>query len=289
MAFINENRASREFDLRNKVNDDVPVKVIREKNYMAIPKKDLVVGDIIMLEVGEEVPADAEVLEAVSFQVNEAMLTGESEPNTKTPAGSSEHHEDTTYPSHLLYRGTLVSDGNAVSRITAVGDSTELGRIGEMVTKEDEEDTPLNHQLQRLSDWIGVIAFIVAFLLVAALVSRGVIAGDIILSAGQWVFTAILGLSAGIALIPVWLPIVYTGLSLIGRKTEPPSWLEEEGIGLWLKALGIGAVIFAAVTGIVYAAGIIPQRTLTMASDAHRKRAARIFHACRHHHCRGSS
>ena len=259
MAFINENRASREFDLRNKVNDDVPVKVIREKNYMAIPKKDLVVGDIIMLEVGEEVPADAEVLEAVSFQVNEAMLTGESEPNTKTPAGSSEHHEDTTYPSHLLYRGTLISDGNAVSRITAVGDSTELGKIGEMVTKEDEEDTPLNHQLQRLSDWIGVIAFVVAALLVAALVSRGVIAGDIALSSGQWVFTAILGLSAGIALIPVWLPIVYTGLSLIGRETEPPSWLEEEGIGLWLKALGIGAVLFAVFTAIGYVAGIIPR------------------------------
>jgi Ca2+-transporting ATPase len=261
MAFINENRASREFDLRNKVNDDTPVKVIRGGTYMAVPKKDLVVDDIVMVEVGEEIPADAEVLEAVSFQVNEAMLTGESEPNIKAPAGSSEAQGETTYPSHMLYRGTLVSDGNAVCRVTAVGDSTELGRIGEMVTKEDEEETPLNQQLQRLSDWIGVIAFIVAFLLIAALITRGVITGDIVLSAGQWIFTAILGLSACVAFIPVWLPIVYTGLSLTGREVEQPSWLEGEGIKLWLKAIGIGAALFAALTGASYAAGIIPRET----------------------------
>lgn len=259
MAFINESRASREFDLRNKVRDDVPVKVIREQTYTAVPKKDLVVGDIVLLETGEEVPADAEVLEAISFQVNEAMLTGESEPNIKAPADSTEQYEETTYPSHMLYRGTLVSEGNAVTRVIAVGDSTELGRIGEMVTRKDDDDTPLNQQLQRLSNWIGVIAFIVATLLVAALVTRGVITGEIALSAGQWVFTVILGLSACIALIPVWLPIVYTGLSLTGLKIEPPSWMQEEGKGLWLKSLGIGAAIFASFSGIVYLAGIIPR------------------------------
>jgi len=76
LAFVNEYQASREFDILNKVNDEVPIKVIRNGNYTTVPKKDLVVGDIVILETGEEIPADGRVLEAVSFEVDESRFTG---------------------------------------------------------------------------------------------------------------------------------------------------------------------------------------------------------------------
>ncbi|MDD1444435.1 HAD-IC family P-type ATPase, partial [Dolichospermum sp. ST_sed3] len=151
-----------------------------------------------------------------------------------------------------------MSDGNAVLRCNAVGDSTEIGKIGKMVVKEDEEETPLNYQLKRLSDWIGVIAFIVAALLVIALVARGVINGEISLTAGQWIFAGISGVSVLAALVPIWLPIFYTGLSLTGRKDEPPAWLEEEGIMIWIRAVVIGALLFGVFTGSAFAVKLLP-------------------------------
>ncbi len=80
LAFLNEYKANKEFDILNQVNDEVPVKVIRDGNITTVPKKDLVVGDIVLVELGEEIPADGQILEAVSFHVNEACLTGESIP-----------------------------------------------------------------------------------------------------------------------------------------------------------------------------------------------------------------
>ncbi|MDR3204733.1 MAG: calcium-translocating P-type ATPase, PMCA-type [Deltaproteobacteria bacterium] len=180
LGFINEYKANQEFDILNKVSDDEPIKVIRDGAYGSTPKKDLVVGDIISLEQGEEIPADAEVVSSVGFQVNEASLTGESLPVTKKPKGEVEETGPAlAYPRHQILRGTFVSDGRALARITTVGDSSEIGKTARAAAEETDTVTPLNRQLNRLSMFIGVFGFAVAFLIFAALTVREGISGNL--------------------------------------------------------------------------------------------------------------
>src|SRR3990172_5381512 len=104
LAFVNEYRANREFDVLNKVSDDVPVKVIRDGRYTSVPRRDVVVGDVVLAEMGEEIPADGELLEAVSLEVDESRLTGESLPATKRVASQSVSPPGagTAYPEHRV-------------------------------------------------------------------------------------------------------------------------------------------------------------------------------------------
>ena len=113
IAFLNEYRAEKEFDLLNQSNDDLPYKVIRNGAFVMVPRRDLVVGDVIFVEQGEEIPADARVLEAVNLQLDESSLTGETDPVGKFPAGHPEIARlgETTYPADKLLRGTPVVEG----------------------------------------------------------------------------------------------------------------------------------------------------------------------------------
>lgn len=107
LAFVNEFKANKEFDILNKVNDDVPVKTVRGGRYLAVPRRDLVVGDIALIEIGEEIPCDGTVLQSMSFQVEESSLTGESKPVVKFCEGASsgQGEEETAYPRHLSAPG----------------------------------------------------------------------------------------------------------------------------------------------------------------------------------------
>ena len=172
LGFINEHKASQEFDVLNQVSDEESINVIRGGQYSSTTKCDLVVGDVLVLEQGEEIPADAEVLSAVSFQVNEASLTGESVPVTKRAATDAANHKNETelaYPRHQVLKGTFVSDGHALARVTSVGDNSEIGRTARAASEETEIVTPLNKQLARLGQVIGVAGFGVAVLIFAAL------------------------------------------------------------------------------------------------------------------------
>ncbi|MBA4064901.1 MAG: calcium-translocating P-type ATPase, PMCA-type [Isosphaera sp.] len=260
LAFWNEYRANKEFDILNKTNDDVAVKVLRGVGYTAVPRRDVVVGDVVQVEVGEEVPADGRVLEAVAFQVNEAKLTGEARPADKVPggpapAGGPAH--GTAYGPGTLLRGTTVVDGYGVYEVTAVGDGTEIGRTLRESIEDTGDQSTLDKQLAGLSKVIGVVGFAVAVLTFAALVGQAVLKGRLTLSTGEWLFAAALAVGVGIALVRVWLPIVYDALELAGREAEPPSWLEAEGAMPWLKSVALGAAAFAAVVGIGIAAGVI--------------------------------
>ncbi|MDR1038453.1 MAG: cation-translocating P-type ATPase [Deltaproteobacteria bacterium] len=180
LGFINEYKAGQEFDILNKVSDDEAVKVVREGVYARVPKKDLVVGDVCVLEQGEEIPADGEVLTSVSFQVNEASLTGESLPVTKRP--QADCPADSTalaYPRWQVLRGTFVSDGHALVSVSSVGDSSEIGKTARSAAEETETVTPLNRQLGRLGQLIGVFAFAVAFIIFTVLSIRSGVQGDL--------------------------------------------------------------------------------------------------------------
>ena len=160
IGFFFEYDANKKFDLLNAVSEDTLVKVMRNGHVQEIPRKEVVVGDIVLLETGEEVPADGVLLEAVSLQVNESNLTGE--PVVSKTVVEADFDEEATYASNRVLRGTTVVDGHAVMQVECVGDATEIGKVARQSTEQSEEQTPLNIQLTRLANLIGKIGFTVA-------------------------------------------------------------------------------------------------------------------------------
>lgn len=170
IGFYFEYDASRKFDLLNAVNEETLVKVVRNGKVQEVPRKDLVVGDIVLLETGEEIPADGELIEAVSLQVNESNLTGE--PVIGKTTVEADFDAEATYPSNHVMRGTTVVDGHGVMRVLKVGDATEIGNVAQQSTAESEEETPLNIQLNKLANLIGKVGFTIAILTFVLFVSR---------------------------------------------------------------------------------------------------------------------
>lgn len=177
VGFWFEVDANKKFDLLNQVNDDNAVKVMRHGNIIEIPKKDIVVGDIVLLDTGEEIPADGILLEATSMQVNESALTGELMVDKMLNPEESEH--DTTYAANEVKRGTTVIAGHGVMQVKLVGDSTEYGKVAKESTATVEEKTPLTKQLDKLASLIGKIGFGLAAMTFIALVAKDFIRGDV--------------------------------------------------------------------------------------------------------------
>ena len=163
LSFYFEQQADKEFKILNQVNDEEPVRVIREGNTTEVPKCDIVVGDIVMLGTGEDIPADAELLESTHLSVDESTLTGE--PLCRKTTIPEEFDEEATFPSNHVLRGTKVMEGHAICRVTAVGDATENGKVLEAAQIDDSVKTPLNEQLDRLGKLITKISYAIALLI----------------------------------------------------------------------------------------------------------------------------
>lgn len=164
LAFYFELQADKEFTILNQVNDDEPVEVIRNGNTTQIPRKEIVVGDIVILNTGEEVPADSELLEATSLHMDESTLTGE--PMCGKSVDEKDFDKAATYPTNHVMKGTKVMEGHGICRVLAVGDKTEQGKVFEAVQIDDSVKTPLNEQLDGLSDWITKVSYRFAALIV---------------------------------------------------------------------------------------------------------------------------
>lgn len=164
MAFIFEYQADKEFALLNQVNDDEPVQVIRNGNVTTVPRKDVVVGDIVILNTGEEVPADGVLLQAVTLNIDESTLTGE--PICHKTTDSEQFDPEATFPSNHAMRGTKVMEGHGIMQVTAVGDATENGKVFEAAQIDDSVKTPLNEQLDGLGRLISKISYGVGLVIV---------------------------------------------------------------------------------------------------------------------------
>lgn len=167
VGFIFEVKANRAFDILNTVNDDILVKVIREGNICQIPRKEVVVGDIIVLETGEEIPADGHLLEAISLQINESTLTGE--PIISKTIREEDFDPEATYPSNVVMRGTTVVDGHGIMEVEKVGDATGYGKVYEGSQIESNVETPLQIQLKGLAKVISKAGYTIAGITFAAL------------------------------------------------------------------------------------------------------------------------
>ena len=164
LAFIFEVKADREFAILNQVNDDEPVQVIRDGHSQMVPKRDIVVDDIVILTTGSEIPADGELLEATQLQIDESTLTGE--PICRKSIREEEQDKDATFPTNHAMRGTKVMEGNGVMRVFAVGDHTENGKVFVAAQIDDSVKTPLNEQLERLGGLISKASYAIAALIV---------------------------------------------------------------------------------------------------------------------------
>ncbi|WP_366944258.1 calcium-translocating P-type ATPase, PMCA-type [uncultured Alistipes sp.] len=172
VAFWFEYDAMKKFDVLNSSNDETPVKVVRDGEVMEIPKHEVVVGDTVVLQSGEEVPADGRLVEAVSLKVNESTLTGETQTDKTTDPARFD--KEAPYPSDRVMRGTTVIEGHGVMEVSAVGDATEFGHVARQATVESDKETPLNRQLQKLSKLIGRVGISLAVVTFAALCIKGV-------------------------------------------------------------------------------------------------------------------
>ena len=170
VGFFFEVKANRAFDVLNTVNDDILVKVIREGRICQIARKEVVVGDIVILETGEEVPADGKLLEAISLQINESTLTGE--PIISKTTNEADFDKDATYPSNVVMRGTTVVDGHGVMKVEKVGDETGYGKVYEGSQIDNNIDTPLQIQLTGLANVISKAGYSIAAITFIALLTK---------------------------------------------------------------------------------------------------------------------
>lgn len=170
IGFLNEYSASKKFDVLTSSSDDTLVKVRRNGIVTQVARKDLVVDDVVLLEAGEEIPADITAYESHNLKVNESVLTGESKAVTKQP--KEEGELNATYPSWLLLKGTIIEEGTVTGIVNAVGDNTAFGQTARKAAEITDTETPLNKQLNGLADLINKIAFGAAGFLILALLVR---------------------------------------------------------------------------------------------------------------------
>ena len=159
LSFYFEYQADKEFAILNKVNDDEPVEVIRDSNTTLIPRREVVVGDIVIVNTGEEIPADGELMESTLLNVDESTLTGE--PMCAKTTVASEFDSQATFPSNHVMKGTKVMEGHGVMRVIAIGDHTEQGKVFEAVQIDNSVKTPLDEQLDGLGRLVAKLSYCV--------------------------------------------------------------------------------------------------------------------------------
>ncbi len=214
VGFCFELSANKKFDILNKVNDDTLVKVIRNENICQITKKEVVVGDIVILETGEEVPADGELLETVSLHINESTLTGE--PIIKKTVNPADFDKEATYPSNHALKGTTVADGHGIMQVLKVGDATEYGKVYEGAQIDNSVETPLNQQLDKLADLITKASYIIAALIIVGRLigyfveAAGLQVTDWVQFGGYVLNTVMIAVTLIVVAVPEGLPMAIT-------------------------------------------------------------------------------
>ena len=220
IGFLVEVNANKKFRLLNQTDDHVKVKVRRNGHVTQVPRCDIVVGDLVLLETGERVPADGTILESYNLTVDESSFTGE--PSAwKTHDASAENHE-ATYPVNTLLRASTVIEGQALLQVDRVGDKTEYGKIYRDAQIDNNIQTPLTQQLDRLGRLISRGSYLMAGLLVLGRVVEFFWAGGpegLVADLQYFIETVMLAVTLIVVSVPEGLPMSVTlSLALSMRK-----------------------------------------------------------------------
>lgn len=248
LGFLNEFKASREFEVLNQFNEKTPVTVIRNGNHHSIPKDEIVVGDLVVVETGMEIPADGELLEAVFLQINESKLTGESMPVTKLSKEICNElkNERDAYERYIVLNGTTVANGHGLMLVTAVGDNTEIGKTARAAIETNDDKTPLEKELDKLAKMISVFAFSLSGMVFAALTLKSIFFEEAFrnLSHAQVYVSSFASVGIFIMLIPIWMPVVFDAFLLFGKEKEIPDIFD--GKKGWRNSIVTGLIIIGA-------------------------------------------
>lgn len=162
IGFYFERDAAKKFNILNALNEDSLVKIRRNGKITEIARKEVVVGDVILIEVGDEIPADAQLIDSTDLMIDESSLTGE--PICSKYADTENEHakNDNTYPCNIILRSTMVMNGHGTAIVIAVGDETEIGKVARKTTENTNVQTPLNKQLNKLALLISKVGFSIA-------------------------------------------------------------------------------------------------------------------------------
>lgn len=220
IGFLVELNANKKFKLLNQMNDSQKVKVRRDGRVTTVERRDVVVGDVVMLEAGDKVPADGRLLRSVSMRLNESSFTGE--PSVMKSHKAAEQDPAATYATNELLRGSTVIEGYGEMRVTRVGDNTEYGKIYTEVQIENDVQTPLMRQLEQLGGWISKGSYIVGVLIVLGRLVAYVAAGDdlwSLMGAEYMLETVMLAVTVVVVSVPEGLPMSVTlSLALSMRR-----------------------------------------------------------------------
>lgn len=216
VAYVLERRNEKTFKSLNEVNDGTLVKLVRNDNVCQVPRRDVVVGDVVILEAGEEIPADCELLEALNLNVNESTLTGELQcAKTVDPALFD---KDATYPSNHVMKGCTVIEGYCTARVFAVGDSTACGKVFEAAQVRDGEATPLGRKLDELAGLVTKLGYTVAALIVVGRLAVYFAHGNVPLTGAEGIVgfvkyvldTVMIAVTLVVVAVPEGLPMAVT-------------------------------------------------------------------------------
>lgn len=283
VAFASEYKSDREFEILNARKESLQVKVLRTGTVTSLPLETVVVGDVVVLEMGDEIPADGRLLKATELYIDQSLMTGESEPVRKTARPLDDTADGPEQPG-CLYRGTQVVDGVGQMMVTEVGDETYLGQIARRLTAEDgdeeeatdqetqekrvqrkltisKEPTPLQQKLTNLADLISKVGYIAAVLIFAAQLIRGILVGEIYVPGAREgfgpdllnVFSELLGYFVTMVIIivvavPEGLPMSVTvSLALAMRKMTQANSLVRQLVAC--ETIGSATVICSDKTG----------------------------------------
>jgi Ca2+-transporting ATPase len=221
IGFLVEVNANKKFRLLNQTDDHVKVKVMRGGHVTQVPRCDIVVGDIVILDTGEKVPADGMILDSFNLTVDESSFTGEPSAWKTHDASIVSPDLEVTYPPTVLLRGSTVIEGNAIMRVERVGDKTEYGKVYRDAQIDNNIKTPLTQQLDRLGRTIARGSYVMAGLLVAGRILEFLISGGdgFVADAQYFIETVMLAVTLIVVSVPEGLPMSVTlSLALSMRK-----------------------------------------------------------------------
>jgi len=221
VGFLVEVNANKKFRLLNQTDDHIKVKVMRNGHVTQVPRCDIVVGDVVLLEQGEKVPADGTVIDSLNLTVDESSFTGEPQAWKTHDAEAATRDTEATYPANVLLRASSLIEGSAVIRVDRVGDKTEYGKVYRDAQIDNNIKTPLTQQLDRLGRVIARGSYVMAGLLVLGRIIEFVVAGSegFVADAQYFIETVMLAVTLIVVSVPEGLPMSVTlSLALSMRK-----------------------------------------------------------------------
>lgn len=221
VGFLVEVNANKKFRLLNQTDDHVKVKVMRDGHITTVPRQDIVVGDMVILETGEKVPADGRIIDSFSLTVDESSFTGEPSAWKTHDAQLAAQAGEVTYPANILLRGSTILEGGATMCVERVGDKTEFGKVYRDAQIDNNIQTPLTQQLDRLGRVIARGSYVMASLLVLGRVVEFLVSGSegFVADVQYFIETVMLAVTLIVVSVPEGLPMSVTlSLALSMRK-----------------------------------------------------------------------